>query len=229
MQTYSAFLETPTMPDTLTAQALFRAAYDNRYTWDANFPGYRAQVSLQANGETHTGQVQVNPDFTFEVFDVADETAQRTLKNQLWEMTIHRVRHSFEETHGKNTFELGATDATGAIEIHVGGAAMGNRYKVRDNTVCFVHRQIRDVIVNIHTFGTQHTPTGYLSTGYRSIYLDPQTGAQKGPATEFEDTFEEINGYYLLTRRVISTEEKGQPAVTEVQFTNITRLGPVDK
>jgi hypothetical protein len=164
MQTYSVFLETPTMPDTLTAQDLFRAAYDNRYTWDANFPGYRAQVSLQANGETHTGQVQVNPDFTFEVFDVADETAQRTLKSQLWEMTIHRVRHSFEETHGKNTFELGATDATGAVEIHVGGAAMGNRYKVRDNTVCFVHRQIRDVIVNIHTFGTQHTPTGYLST-----------------------------------------------------------------
>lgn len=217
------------MPQTLTAQDLFRAAYDNRYTWDDQFPGYCADVLLRIGEQTHTGQVQINPDLKFEIFNLADQTAQHALKSQLWEMTIHRVRHSFEETHGKNTFELGETDATGAVEIHVGGAAMGNRYKVRDNTVCFVHRQIRDVIVNIHTFGTQHTPTGYLSTGYRSIYLDPQTGTQKGAATEFEDSFEEIDGYYLLTRRVIRTEEKGQPAVTEVQFTNITLLGPVDK
>ena len=212
------------MPQTLTAQDLFRAAYENRYTWDADFPGYGASVTLRSGGMTHRGQVQVNADFTFEVLNIADEAAQRQIKSQLWEITIHRVRHSFAETHGKNTFALGETDETGAVEILVSGAAMGNRYKVRDNTVCFVHRQIRDVVVNIHTFETLMTDRGYLSTGYRSVYLDPETGTAKGSETVFEDTFEAIGGYYLLTRRLIRTTVNDSPQVTEIEFSDIRLL-----
>ena len=212
------------MPQTLTAQDLFRAAYENRYTWDADFPGYGASVTLRSGGMTHRGQVQVNADFTFEVLNIADEAAQRQIKSQLWEITIHRVRHSFAETHGNNTFALGETDETGAVEILVSGAAMGNRYKVRDNTVCFVHRQIRDVVVNIHTFDTLTTDRGYLSTGYRSLYLDPDTGTAKGPETVFEDTFEAIGGYYLLTRRLMRTTVNDSPQVTEIEFSNVRLL-----
>ena len=180
------------MTQTLTAQDLFQAAYENRYTWDADFPGYHASVTLRDGGTTYKGQVQINADLTFEVLNIAAEIAQRQIKSQLWEITIHRVRHSFTETYGNNTFALGETDDTGAVEILVSGAAMGNRYKVRDNTVCFVHRQIRDVVVSIHTFETLTTDRGYLSTGYRSLYLDPDTGTTKGPETVFEDTFEEV-------------------------------------
>ena len=212
------------MTQTLTAQDLFRAAYENRYTWDADFPGYGATVTLRGGGMTHRGQVQVNADFTFEVLNIADEAAQRQIKSQLWEIAIHRVRHSFAETHGKNTFALGETDETGAVEILVSGAAMGNRYKVRDNTVCFVHRQIRDVVVNIHTFETLTTDRGYLSTGYRSVYLDPETGTNKGPETVFEDTFEEVGGYYLLTRRLIRTTDNDSPQVTEIEFSKVRLL-----
>ncbi|MEM1291485.1 MAG: DUF3386 domain-containing protein [Cyanobacteria bacterium P01_H01_bin.162] len=212
------------MPQTLTAQDLFRAAYENRYTWDADFPGYGASVTLRSGGMTHRGQVQINADFTFEVLNIADEAAQRQIKSQLWEITIHRVRHSFAETHGNNTFALGETDETGAVEILVSGAAMGNRYKVRDNTVCFVHRQIRDVVVNIHTFDTLTTDRGYLSTGYRSVYLDPDTGTAKGPETVFEDTFEAIGGYYLLTRRLMRTTVNDSPQVTEIEFSNVRLL-----
>ncbi len=212
------------MTQTLTAQDLFRAAYENRYTWDADFPGYGATVTLRGGGMTHRGQVQVNADFTFEVLNIADDAAQRQIKSQLWEITIHRVRHSFAETHGKNTFALGETDETGAVEILVSGAAMGNRYKVRDNTVCFVHRQIRDVVVNIHTFETLTTDRGYLSTGYRSVYLDPETGTNKGPETVFEDTFEEVGGYYLLTRRLIRTTDNDSPQVTEIEFSKVRLL-----
>ncbi len=212
------------MLQTLTAQDLFRAAYDNRYTWDAQFPGYRAHVTLQAGATPHIGQIQVNSDLTFEVLGIADQTARRTINGQLWEMTIHRARRSFAETHGDNTFELGNIDETGTVEILMGGAAMGNRYRVRDNTVCFVHRQIRDLVVNIDTFSTLQTEAGYLSTGYRSIYLDPETGQVKHPETSLEDTFENIDGYYLLTQRLICTEENGAPKLTKVQFSNLELL-----
>ena len=212
------------MTQTLTAQDLFQAAYENRYSWDADFPGYHASVTLRDGGTTYKGQVQINADLTFEVLNIAAEIAQRQIKSQLWEITIHRVRHSFTETHGNNTFALGETDVTGAVEILVSGAAMGNRYKVRDNTVCFVHRQIRDVVVNIHTFETLMTDRGYLSTGYRSVYLDPETGTAKGSETVFEDTFEAIGGYYLLTRRLIRTTVNDSPQVTEIEFSDIRLL-----
>ena len=212
------------MTQTLTAQDLFRAAYDNRYTWDADFPGYQATVTLTDANTTHKGHVQVNPDMSFEVFNIEDEIAQRMIKGQLWEMTIHRVRHSFEETHGDNTFELGATDDTGAVEILVGGASMGNRYKVRDNTVCFVHRQIRDVVVNIHTFSTQHTESGYLSTGYRSVYLDSQTLLPKDTETEFRDAFEQVGGYFILSSRTIQETQVGDVKTTQLQFSNFKLL-----
>ncbi|MEM0979615.1 MAG: DUF3386 domain-containing protein [Cyanobacteria bacterium P01_H01_bin.58] len=212
------------MPQTLTAQDLFRAAYENRYTWDSSFPGYGATVTLKDRGVTHRGQVRINPDLTFEVLNIENETAQRMVKSQLWEITIHRARQSFTATHGDNTFKFGKTDETGAVEILVGGAAMGNRYKVRNNTVCFVHRQIRDVVVNIHTFDTLMTDEGYLSTGYRSVYLDPETGVRKGAETTFEDTFAKVDGYYLLVRRSIQTEENGDLQVTELQFSNLKLL-----
>lgn len=212
------------MTQTLTAQDLFRAAYENRYTWDSDFPGYQAKVTLHDGNATHEGRVQVNPDMSFEVFNISDETAQRMVKSQLWEMTIHRVRRRFEETHGDNTFDLGETDETGAVEILVGGASMGNRYKVRDNAVCFVHRQIRDVVVNIHTFDKQETETGYLSTGYRSVYLDPQTLLPKNAETEFRDAFENVGGYFVLSDRIIQKNQAGEVETTQLQFSNFELL-----
>ena len=31
----------------VTAQDLFRAAYENRYTWDKSFPGYTAEITYK--------------------------------------------------------------------------------------------------------------------------------------------------------------------------------------
>lgn len=208
------------MTQTLTAQDIFRTAYENRYTWDSDFPGYQANVLLEMNGATYQGRVQINPDMTFEAFDLQDEQAQKMVKSQLWEMTIHRVRRSFAETHGDNTFEIGDTDATGAVEILVGGVSMGNRYKVRDNTVCFVHRKIRDVIVNIDTFDTQQTESGYLATGYRSVYLDPETMQPKKSETVFTDSFENINGYFLLSSRTIEENNADATQTTQLRFSD---------
>jgi hypothetical protein len=215
------------MTQTLTARELFRAAYDNRYTWDAEFPGYRAEVTLKIGKVTHTGQVRINSDLTFEVLGVKDEQAKHAIHNQLWEITIHRVSHSFEESHSQNTFTLGSIDETGAVEILVGGASAGNRYKVRDNTVCFVHRHIGNKIVNINTFKTLMTDKGYLAQGYDSVYIDPETGKSQGHKTTFEDSFEKIGNYYILTRRLIYTEQDGEPITTEFGFSNVKLLEPV--
>ncbi len=211
---------------TLEARDLFRAAYENRYTWDKNFPGYTADVTFKDGDRTFTGQVRVNEDMSTEVFNIEDEQALAQVKSQLWETSIHRVRRSFEDVHGQNTFRYGNTDDTGAVEILMGGKSEGDRYKLRDNEVCHVHRHIHGVVVTIDTFSSHKTGEGYLSHRYDSIYHDPKTGELKGGKSYFEDNYDKVGDYYILTSRVITGEENGQPLRKEFGFSNIQLLQP---
>ncbi|NEO87685.1 MAG: DUF3386 domain-containing protein, partial [Spirulina sp. SIO3F2] len=138
----------------VSARELFQSAYENRYTWDANFPGYTADITYKKGETEFTGKVKVGADMKAEVTEVADETANKAIGQQLWETAIHRVRRPFSQTHGENTFAYGATDETGAIEILMGGKSEGDRYKLRNNEVCHVHRHIHGVVVTIDTFST---------------------------------------------------------------------------
>lgn len=209
------------MTQTLTAQDVFRSAYENRYTWDSNFPGYQAKVTMTGGEQQHTARVTVNSDLSFEVSDLEDTQAKKAIQGQLWEMTIHRVKHSFAETHGQNTFSFGEKDDNGAIEILVGGASAGNSYKVKDNTVCFVNRRIRDKVVNINTLTTFMTESGYLSERYESFYLNPATKERETEVTTFEDGFTKIGDYYLLTKRVIrAIDSDGKSVDTEFAFSD---------
>jgi Protein of unknown function (DUF3386) len=208
----------------ISAQDLFQAAYENRYTWDPQFPGYSADITYTQNGKVFTGQVRVTSDLKAEVLNVEDEEAQKAIHGQLWETSIHRVRRSFEETHSKNTFSYGNTDATGAVEILMGGKAEGDYYKLRNNEVCLVHRHIHGVVVTINTFSSQNTGEGYLSHRYDSVYHDPQTNAQKGGKSLFEDIYEKIGAYWILNHRAIQTEAENGTVTQDFVFSNIQLL-----
>jgi Protein of unknown function (DUF3386) len=208
------------------ARTLFRSAYENRYTWDKNFPGYTADVQLTKDDTVYTGRVCVNSNLSTEVMEVEDEQAQREILEQLQEIAIHRIRRNFDETHGKNTFAFGATDNTGAIEILVGGKSEGDRYKVRNNKVCMVHRHIHGVVVDINTFSSHNTGEGYLSHRYDSVYHDPKTGELKGGPYDFEDNYTKVGNYYILNQRLICSMENEQDVTQEFGFSNIKLLQP---
>lgn len=209
-----------------SARDFFRAAYENRYTWDKSFPGYTADVTFKEGDVTQTGKVTINSKLAAEVTGFDDENAKKAVEEQAWEIAVHRVRRNFEDTHGKNTFEFGATDETGAVEILLGGKSAGDRYKVRDNVVTLVHRHIHNIVVTINTTAVQNTDEGYLSHQYDAVYHDPQTGEQKGEPSDFEDSYERVGNYYILNRRVIRTTENGQAIASEFIFSNIQLLEP---
>ncbi|MEC4815748.1 MAG: DUF3386 domain-containing protein [Scytonema sp. PMC 1069.18] len=208
----------------VSAQELFRAAYENRYTWDSNFPGYTADITYKHENKVVKGTIRVNADLKAEVFDVEDEEAKKAIHSQAWEIAIHRIRRSFEETHSANTFSYGDTDETGAVEIFVGGKSEGDKYKVRNNEVCHVHRHIHGVFVTIDTFSSHDTGEGYLSHRYDSVYHDPKTGEQRGGRSEFEDEYEKVGKYFILNRREIRTETDGEVLTQEFIFFNINLL-----
>jgi hypothetical protein len=66
-----------------TAESLFQTAYERRYTWDENFPGYSAYVQLLQEGEIYTGKIQIDPRLNIRVTEVADTGSSYPLsKNQ---------------------------------------------------------------------------------------------------------------------------------------------------
>ena len=209
-----------------SARDLMRSAYENRYTWDRNFPGYTADVTYNYGDKTVTGKVRVNANLKAEASEIEDEETNKVIANQLWEIAIHRIRRGFEESHGNNTFTMGETDETGAVEIIVGGKSTGDKYKLRDNEVVLVHRHIHGVVVTINTFSTHDTGDGYLSHRYDSVYHDPKTGEQKGGKNEFEDGYEKVGDYFILNRRVITTETENPSSTQEIIFSNIHLLDP---
>jgi Protein of unknown function (DUF3386) len=212
------------MTEQRSAQELFQAAYENRYTWDRDFPGYTATVELKQGDEIFTGTITVKSDLSAEVMDIDNEEAKKSIQGQIREVALHRIRRTFADTHGKNTFSYGATDTTGAVEILMGGKAEGDRYQVRNNEVCLVYRHIHGVVVTINTFSSHDTGEGYLSHRYDSVYADPTTGAAKGGKAVFEDNYQKVGNYQILSQRKIESAENGVSTVTEFNFTNIELL-----
>ncbi|MGA1303117.1 MAG: DUF3386 domain-containing protein [Cyanobium sp.] len=206
----------------------FRAAYENRYTWDPGFGGYRGRCVWQQDGRTVEGTFTVGADLKATVEGIEDPEVQKAMASQLWEVAIHRVRRSFDQTHGENTFTAGDTDAVGT-EVIVGGKNTGDRYRIKDNVVTMVHRHIHGTVVTIFTRSITETGQGYLSHTYTSQYSDPASGEPRGGETFFEDTFNPLckGGPWVLTRRVVKGTENGPEVRSTEQVFHFKDLVPL--
>ena len=198
---------------------LFGAAYNNRYTWEPGFGGYSGRcVWIQGDRQVE-GKFHVGSDLKAVVEGVSDEEVKKGFASQLWEVCIHRVRRSFEQTHSENTFTAGDSTDEG-LEVLVGGKGEGDKYRIKNDVVTMVHRHIHGTVVTIHTESTTDTGSGYLSRCYTSQYADPASGEAKGGLNHFTDTFVPLveGGPWVLSERVIRTEAFGDSPAGEQTF-----------
>ena len=188
----------------------FRRAYENRYTWEPGFSGYRGRCIWQQEDQRVEGRFEIGADLKAKVEGIEDEAVLKAVSSQLWEVAIHRVRRTFDQTHSENTFTAGDTDSVGT-EVLVGGKGEGDRYRIKDDVVTMVHRHIHGTVVTIFTTAVTDTGSGYLSQTYTSQYADPSSGQPHGGLSSFKDTFTPLpgNGPWVLQERVIETEAHG--------------------
>lgn len=207
-----------------TARDIFRKAYENRYTWNENFPGYSADLTFKQGDQVYTALVKVEKDYTVEVTNVSDDQVTENIYNQMRDIVTHRKRSSFDKSHGKNNFDLGQEDPSGAVEILVTGDAMGSNYKVRGEEISQVSRVMGPIAFTINTEESLDTGEGYISVKYNAIFRESQTNELKGKR-DFVESYEKVGGYYLPTSQVIEAIDKGgQKTTTEFSFSNIRLL-----
>ncbi|MBV9386052.1 MAG: DUF3386 domain-containing protein [Chroococcidiopsidaceae cyanobacterium CP_BM_ER_R8_30] len=213
------------MTEQRSAKELFQIAYENRYTWDQNFPGYSADVQIKQGNEIYTGKVRINRDLSVEVNGIADEQVQESVYTQLRDVVTHRKRSEFEQAHGKNEFSLGKQDGTGAVEILVKGDSMGSNYKIRGTEICQVSRVMGRMAFVIDTYDSLDTGKGYVATRYDAVFRNPQTNEVTN-VLNFEDTYEQVGNYYVMTKQVVKSDKGGEKTTTEFNFSNVRLLEP---
>ncbi len=198
---------TSNLPAGNDCRELFRAAYENRYTWSSGFCGYHGRCSFLEGEKFVEGTFKLGADFQSKVYGIEDEICRKLLESQLWEVSIHRIRRSFEQVHGKNTFISGDNNDIG-MEIIVGGKSSGDKYRIKNNVVTMVHRHIHGTLVTIYTKSITQTSKGYLSESYSSQYSDPNTGSPLGGLSHFVDTFIplENSDHWVLSKRDVQIE-----------------------
>ncbi len=216
-----------TETSTGSARELFRAAYENRYTWNKQFPGYTAAVELQQGKEDYRGYIRVNPDLSVGVTGIDKEDAHQTVDSQLRMIITHRQRVPFEVAHKNQTYKTGATNRTGAVEIFEKGDTTDSHYKVFHQQLTQVNRTLGQT-ATVNLLDSLVTPEGYLATRYRTVFRQPQTAQVLGEE-ESEDTYQKIGSYYLLTRQIIHDFEPGKRTTTKIDFTNIQLLSKPSK
>jgi hypothetical protein len=213
------------MTEQTSARELFRAAYENRYTWDDNFPGYSADVELKQGSEVYTGKVRINRDLSVEVTGIEDEQVQESIYTQLRDVITHRKRSQFEQSHGKHEFNLGKSDENGGVEILVQGDAMGSNYKIRGTEICQVSRVMGRMAFTIDTYESLSTKEGYLATRYDAVFRNPQTN-EVTAVLKFEDFYQKVGDYYVMTKQIVQDYKQGVRTTTEFNFSNVKLLEP---
>ena len=183
---------------------LFKTAYENRYTWESDFLGYEGNCSWTDGQREIKGTFSIGKDLKATVNEVDDEQINKAISSQLWEVAIHRVKRSFEQTHAKNTFTFGDTNDIGS-EIIVGGKNEGDKYRVKNDVVTMVHRHFHGALIIIFTKDVTNTGNGYLSKSYSSQYLDPISKKDLKEKSFYNDDFIPLfkGGPWVLASRSI--------------------------
>lgn len=209
-----------------TARDRFRAAYENRYTWDSDFPGYTTKLELKQGDEVYTADIKVNNDLSVEVSGIEDEKMAENVYNHMRDVITHRKRNSFEKAHGNNSFSFGEEDASGAVEILVKGDSMGSNYKIRGTEISQVSRVMGPMAFVINTKESLDTGEGYISTGYNAVFRDSKTKALKAKR-EFVESYEKLGRYYVPKHQLIESigADEGK-MTTEFSFKETKLLEP---
>ena len=213
-------------PDQRSAEDIFAQAYAKRYTWDNQFPGYQAEVSVNYQGQLYHGLVEVKPDFQVAVRQIDNPEVSELITNHLKMETIHRRRVSFEQRHSQDTYSLESSDRDGVFVIREVGPSGEARYKVQDNKITQVNRRLGAVAVTVDSLGFISPPEGNLVNHFRTTFRDPDSGDVLG-VEEVEDFHEKIGNYYLLTSRKIRSSEpnqSGAPDETLIRFDDVQPL-----
>jgi len=225
------------LKDDPEARAIFRAASENRYVWDDNFPGIKADLEITDHGgEPFMASVTVDPrlkvDFECES---CDGKMRSLLRAQVSQFVTHRSWEKFDDKYGVGQayFQFVEKRDDGMYEIKVDGeTAMGSWYLIDGKEVRKLTRSLGGPV----RFMINHeknivTEDGRYIANYYPVVFYMEMGDERMDLGKvvYDDVFVKNGDYWLPKHRKL----KGQlpqpdrsiiDVDLEVQFTNVAYL-----
>ncbi len=210
-----------------TAGILFQTAYESRYTWDENFPGYAADVQLLQEGEIYTGKIQVNRNLNVEITGVTDKEIEAGIDIHLQEIVTRCQRANFHSSYGQHEFILGETAQKDAVTVFVKSENTDSHYQICHQKIYQEIRVMSRMALEINSGEFLDTDSGYIPSAYDVVFRNSQTG-DVNSILKFTDTYQKFGNYYILTKQVVAEYENGKTAtpqsITEFVYSHIKLL-----
>jgi len=200
----------------INCKEIFKKAYENRYTWNSEFNGYKGKCIFSINNNIHEGEFLLGKDFKPNIQKIEDEKIVKSIASQLFEVCIHRVKREFTTVHSENNFNLLKNSESG-IEMSVSGKNQGDKYRVKNDCINMVYRKIHGTIIEIFVEEFFDTGTGFLSKKYSSQQINPDTLETNSKKLEYEDEFVNVgkDDYWILKSRTIKYLNQKQEKETQ--------------
>ncbi len=200
----------------INCKKIFQKAYENRYTWNNEFNGYKGKCIYFVKNNINEGQFSLGKDFKPNIQKIEDQKIVKSIASQLFEVSIHRVKREFKSIHSENNFNFLKNSEKG-IEMSVSGKNQGDKYRVKNDYINMVYRRIHGTIIEIFVEEFLNTGIGYLSKKYSSQSIDPDTLKAKSQKLQYEDEFMNIGekDYWILNSRTIKYLNQNQEEETQ--------------
>jgi hypothetical protein len=160
------------------ATALFEEAIKARAQWHA-FPGFRAQITGQAEGRPFKGQVSVAADGAVKV-KVNDKTVRPWIEEQLESIVLHRGAGSGTSAGPRKMVFRFADEETGhpmGRLLLVEGGRFASSYRVKDRQILVVNRHVGKEVMTIFVLENEQNRDGlFLPRAFTVQYWDTATG-----------------------------------------------------
>jgi hypothetical protein len=221
MQTYNRPTENKSdVADDPKARELLRRANEKTYRWPEGFKGFSADLVVRQAGKTAKGRVTLKSARDLSV-RMDDPEIQEWAEGQIAMMAVHRSARPFQESDGKYSLTLGEEDGDpmGRL-VYIHGDNMGSHYRVQDDRITQINRQMERMAFTINVEDTLTTPDGRnLTTRYCVYYFSPKDN-RLANVESYTDRHAVVEGIHLPGTRRISFVA-GQKVVTRsLEFLN---------
>jgi len=217
--TYSKEAPLTDAQDDPEARELLRRAFEKTARWPAEFKGFTADLTVNADGKEVTGTVAVKSAQDVTV-SLADAELQKWTTGTISMIAVHRGPRTFDQSDGKSvlTLDKGAFHPLGqTIHIH---DAMKSHYRVKDDRITQINRTMGPMKFTINIEDSAITAGNkYLTTKYTVYYFNPQDGRLLN-VESFTDSHVRVGQADLPASRRIISGENGTVSVKTLTFTN---------
>ena len=209
------------------AHALLQAARDHREVLGANFPGFRGRLRIRLDEDQYSGSLLFRPPNTVEV-KLENKEVLRSVEQTLRSMIFHRVpppkRNAGQPKHELTLAPPGSHRL--GRKVFLGGPYQSS-YRIRDNQILEVDRQMGDGHLVITVLENRVTPDGrHLPRHFLVTLFDGETGALKS-ASAVTDEYIEVKGNFVPQRRQTTRAKKGGTENLDILIEKIELLEAV--